>query len=82
MSDERTDASAAFALRLSTDLLTALAATGVLPKSQATALIDDVLQSLLASHPDQALRIREIAAALTTQVSLVSVDLERRLGKP
>lgn len=79
--DERTDASAAFALRLSADLLTALVATGALPKAAAIDLVDDALQSLLASHPDHEQHIREIAATLITQVSLVSLDVERKLGK-
>lgn len=78
MSDERTDASAAFGLRLSADLLTALVVTGKLPKAYATALVDDCLRELLASHPDREQQLREIAATLISQVSLVSIEVDRK----
>jgi hypothetical protein len=79
--DERTDVSAAFALRLSADLLTAITISGLISKSAASALVDDALKAMLESHPEHEPSLREIAAALTAQVQLVSVDFERRIEK-
>ena len=79
--DERTDASAAFALRFCADLLAALVLTGVLDRRAATTLVDDSLNELLSSHPQHALKLREIAAAMTVQVELAWTDLQSRLGK-
>jgi len=78
--DETTEPSAAFALRLSTDLVTALVLQGTLSKPGAAALIRDVLTSLLASHPEHEQALREIAATMTTQIGLSSIDLERKLN--
>ncbi len=75
--DERTDPSAAFALRLSADLLSALVVTGTLSKKAATVLVDEGLVSVLASHPEHAQSLREIAATLTAQVELVAIDTTR-----
>ncbi len=79
--DERTDPSAAFALRLVADLFTALVLQGMLTKERAAALLADSLASLLESHPEHEQALREIAAAVTVQVGLASVDLERRLER-
>lgn len=79
--DERTEPSAAFALRLSADLLTALVLEGVLPKPHAAKLVDDCLAELLRTHAALAPAMRDIAAALTAQIQLAAVDLDRRLGR-
>ena len=76
--DERTDPSAAFALRLSADLISALVATGTISKNIANALVDDSLLSILASHPEYEPALREIAAVLTAQVQFVAMDVERK----
>jgi hypothetical protein len=76
--DERTAVSAAFALRLSADILTALVATGSISKNAGYALIDDSLAAILASHPEHERSLREIASTLTTQVSLVAMEVERK----
>ena len=75
--DERTDPSAAFALRLSADLVTALVVSGVMPKALATALIDDSLKAVLASHPEHVQALREIAATLTAQTEVASIRVDR-----
>jgi len=80
--DDITDASGAFALRLCADLLTALVVTGVLPKAYATTLVDESLREFLVSHPYHDAQAHEIAATLTAQIALVSIDLERKMGKP
>lgn len=79
--DERTDPSAAFGLRLSADLLTALVLTGTLSKPAASALVDDSLASLLQSHPEHEQALREIAGALMAGIGLASIDLERKLAR-
>lgn len=79
--DERTDASAAFALRLAADTLTALVVTDVISKVQASALIADALDAMLESHPEHEPMLREIAGALTAQIGLVSVTLSRKVDK-
>ena len=79
--DERTDPSAAFALRLSADLVTALVVSGVMSKALATALIDDSLSAILASHPEHAPVLREIAATLTAQMQFAEAQLRRKLGE-
>jgi hypothetical protein len=79
--DERTEVSAAFALRLAADTLTALVLSGALSKPEASALIRDALNSMLESHPEHEPALREIAGALTAQIGLASVDLDRKLGK-
>lgn len=75
--DERTDVSAAFALRLATDIITVLVITGVLSKEAAGSLVDGGLKSMLASHPEHAPALREIAGMIVTQVGLVKLDAER-----
>ncbi len=77
--DERTDPSAAFALRLSADLLTALVLTKTLSKDLATKLVDDCLNELLASHPEYEPSLRDIAAAINAQTELALIDLSRKL---
>jgi hypothetical protein len=79
--DERTDPSAAFALRLVADLFTALVLQGTLTKPRATALLADSLNALLESHPEHEQALREIAATVTVQTGLASVDLERQLNR-
>ncbi len=71
--DERTDPSAAFALRLVADLFVALVLEGVLPKKHAAALLE--------SHPEHEQALREIAATVTVQTGLGSVEIDRRLGR-
>jgi hypothetical protein len=80
--DERTDVSAAFALRLSADILTALVVKQLLEKNDAHALIDDALAAMLSSHPEHEPQLREIAATLTTQVMLVAIDADRKRDRP
>lgn len=80
--DERTDVSAAYALRLTADILTTLVLRGVLSKADATALVDGSLASMLESHPEHEPNVRKIAGALTAQVELSVLDLERQLRKP
>ncbi len=75
------EVSAAFALRLVVDILTALTVTGTLSKKAASALIYDSLNAMLESHPDQARIVREIAATLTAQTGLASVALKRLLDR-
>jgi hypothetical protein len=77
--DERTDVSAAYALRLCSDLLSALVLKGVLTKAEAAALVDDGLNEMLASHPEHEPSLREIAAVLTVQAEMNALDLERKL---
>ena len=79
--DEKTDVSAAFALRLAADTLTALVLSETLSKKAASALIRDALDAMLESHPDHEPALREIAGALTAQIGLASVDLKRKLDK-
>jgi hypothetical protein len=79
--DERTDVSAAFALRLSADILTALVVKQLFEKNDAHALIDDALSSMLASHPEHEPHLREISSTLTTQVAMVAIDAERKRGQ-
>ncbi len=79
--DERTDVSAAFALRLAADTLTALVLTGAISKKAASALIRDALDAMLESHPEHEPELREIAGAVTVQIGLASVDFERKLRR-
>ena len=79
--DEHTEVSAAFALRLAADLLTALVLADTISKERASALIHDVLDTMLESHPAHEPALREIAGALTAQIGLASVDLEMKLRK-
>jgi hypothetical protein len=79
--DERTDPSAAFALRLVADLFTALVLQGTLTKEQAAALLADSLSEVLKSHPEHEQALREIAAAVTVSIGLARIDLERRLKR-
>ena len=75
--DPRTEPSAAFALRLSADILTALVVTGVISKASASALVSDSLQAVRESHPEHAGTFEEIAATVSAQVGLVSLAAER-----
>lgn len=75
--DPRTEPSAAFGLRLSADILTALVITGVLSKAAASALIDDALAAILESHPEHEASLREIAGTIASQVGLISLAAER-----
>ena len=77
--DERTEPSAAFALRLTADLFTALVLQGTLSKERARALLRDSLNAVLDGYPEHEQALREIAGALTAQVGLASIDLQRRL---
>jgi hypothetical protein len=79
--DERTDPTAAFALRLVVDLFSALVLQGTLSKPRASALLADSLNAALASHPEHEQALREIAATVTVQTGLASIDLERRLNQ-
>ncbi len=79
--DEKTEVSAAFALRLAADTLTAVVLSGAISKKAAGALIRDSLDAMLESHPDHEPALREIAGALTAQIGLASVDLKRKLDK-
>lgn len=79
--DERTGPSAAFAINLSANLLTAMVVQGVISKAAAAALVDDTLNHILPQYPDHEGPFREIAATLTAQVQLVAMDVERKLGK-
>jgi hypothetical protein len=75
--DPRTEPSAAFALRLSADILTALVVTGVLSRAAAAILIDEALANILNSYPEHEDRLREIAGTVSTQVGLVALSAER-----
>jgi pyrroline-5-carboxylate reductase len=77
--DEETDPTAAFALRLVADLFTALVLQGTLTKERAAALLADSLSAVLASHPEHEQALREIAATVTVQTGMASIDLERKL---
>jgi hypothetical protein len=79
--DERTDVSAAFGLRLAADLLSALVLVGTLSKATANALVSDALDAMLQSHPEHEPSLREIAGALSAQVGLAKVELDRQLRK-
>jgi hypothetical protein len=74
--DERTDPSAAFALRLVADLFTALILQETLSKERAGALLRDSLDAVLESHPEHEQALREIAATVTAQVGFASVDMK------
>lgn len=74
--DERTAPSAAFALRLVSDLLTVLINSGTISPELGTITIDSALAELLESQPEYEQSFRSIAATLTTQVALSRVDLE------
>ena len=78
--DERTDASAAFALRLAADTLTVLVLSKTITKTAASALIRDALNAVLESHPEHEAMLREIAGALTAQIGLASIDFDRKRG--
>lgn len=75
--DERTDASAAFALRLAADIVTALVVAGVLSKEAASKLVDDALNAGLASYPEHETMFREIASVIDTQTGLAKVEFDR-----
>jgi hypothetical protein len=79
--DDRTEASAAFALRLVADLYSALVLTGVLTKPAASALLRDALAAVLQDYPAHAPALREIAGVLTAQVGLAGIDLERQMKR-
>jgi hypothetical protein len=79
--DERTDPSAVFALRLVADLFTALVLQGTLSKPRATAVLADSLNAVLEGYPEHEQALREIAATVTVQTGLASVDLERQLNR-
>jgi hypothetical protein len=79
--DERTDPSAAFALRLAADLLSALVVQGTMSRERAAALLADSLSAVLASHPEHEQALREIASAVTVQTGLALIDLERKLSR-
>lgn len=79
--DPRTEPSAAFGLRLSADILTALVVTGVMSSAAASVLVDDALAAILESHPEHEEALREIAGTLTTQIGLVALAAERALKR-
>jgi hypothetical protein len=70
--DERTDPSAAFALRLAADLFSALVLQGTLTRETGRALLADSLAAVLESHPEHEQALREIAATVTAQTGLAS----------
>jgi hypothetical protein len=80
-SQAETEAIAAFGLRLAADTLSALVVVGTLSKKAASALVDDALAAMLDSHPEHEPTLREIAATVTAQIGLVSIDAERRLER-
>ena len=80
MNDRRTDASAAFALRLAADLLSALVVTKTLSAAAASALVEDSLDAVLQSHPDLSPELEQIAAVIATQAGLAQVTVDR-LGR-
>lgn len=82
MDDERAGPSAAFALRLTADLLTALVVSGTIQRRHAETLIDDALVSLLQSHAEYERPLREIAATLTAQVQVVSIEADIDRARP
>jgi len=79
--DERTDPSAAFALRLAADTVTALVISGVLSKEAASMLVESSLEAVLASHPEYEPSLREIAAVVATQTGLAKVEFDRLMRK-
>ena len=80
--DERTGPGAAFVLRMVVDLVSALVAIKVIKKKHATALLDDSLANVIENYPEYEQELREIAATATAQIELVSLDVDRKLGKP
>ena len=80
MNDRRTDASAAFALRLAADLLSALVVTKTLSAAAASALVEDSLDAVLQSHTDLSPELEQIAAVIATQAGLAQVTVDR-LGR-
>lgn len=79
--DPRTEPSAAFALRLAADLLTAMVITGALSKAAASALVSDSLAAVAESHPEHVGMLEEIAATVAAQVGLTSLAAEGALRK-
>ncbi|MES2497104.1 MAG: hypothetical protein V4618_13400 [Pseudomonadota bacterium] len=77
----RTEAQAAFALRLVADLMTALVITERLDEKLAMLLIDDATKAVVASDPEHEELLRETAAALSAQIALLKADLRHRLRK-
>jgi len=74
----RTEAQAAFALRLVADLMTALVITGRLDEKLATLLIGDATKAVVAAEPQHEEILRETAAALGAQIALLKADLRYR----
>jgi hypothetical protein len=79
--DPRTEPSAAFALRLSADDLTALVVTGALSKAAASAPIDDALANILESYPEHEDSLREIAGTIGAKVGLMALFAEPALKR-
>ena len=76
MEDERAAPSAAFALRIVTDLLMSLVLNGAVTKGLATVIVDEGLRQLLETQPEYERQFREIAATMTTQIGISVVGFE------
>lgn len=79
--DERTAPSAAFALRLTADLFTALILQGIITKEAGAALLADSLKAAVDAYPEHEQALREIAATVTVQTGLASVELDRKRSR-
>lgn len=77
MPDERTDPSAAFALRLSADILTALVVAKTLSPKAVDLLISDCLTVVTDSHAEHAPILEQIAVTLRAQVRLAAIERDR-----
>ena len=77
MTDRLTDASAAFGLRLATALLSALVVTRTISPQAASALVEDSLDAVRASHPTLTPELEQIAAVVATQAGLSKLAAER-----
>jgi hypothetical protein len=73
---------ALFAYEMASALNVAFAAQGVTSKKAATSLISDCLNHLKQQHPILKEQLEHIAAKSTAQLQMVTIDIERRRGKP
>lgn len=81
MKDDAIQASALFAVRLSVDMLKALAITGVLSEAAAAALLADSLGGALRDHPELAAQLRRIARTVAADLEIAMADLRKARGE-
>lgn len=82
MEDDAVQAGALFALRLSVDLLKALAITGALSEAAATTLLAESLNGALRDHPALAPHLRRIARTAAADLEIAMLDLRREEDRP